>query len=141
MLDGEASEKAPQEGAADGDDVVGALGFAALAARIRDSSFTTAEVRAACTDLQVLGRSEFKALLKWWGLLLLPGVAHILASCPAVTIVFSWLPKPTTERLAVIGRYVLSSHQNPSWSGHDQSKHVFKRLCASLLQITGSFRG
>lgn len=89
MLDGEASEAAPKEGAADGDDVVGALGFAALAARIRESSFTTAEVRAACTDLQVLGRSEFKALLKWCGLLLIPLVAHVLLYCPALSVVFS----------------------------------------------------
>lgn len=45
--------------------MVGALGYAALAARIRDSPATTAEIRATCADLQVLGRSEFKALLKW----------------------------------------------------------------------------
>ncbi len=63
-LEGPDSEAAPD--AAEGeDDVVGALGYAALAARIRDSPATTAEIRATCADLQVLGRSEFKALLKW----------------------------------------------------------------------------
>lgn len=45
--------------------MVGALGYAALAAKLRDSPVTNAEVRIACADLQVLGRSEFKALLKW----------------------------------------------------------------------------
>ena len=42
---------------------------------------TTKEVQALCADLQVLGRSEFKALLKWcapqcprmWGTLLVEG--------------------------------------------------------------------
>jgi AdoMet-dependent rRNA methyltransferase SPB1 len=63
-LEGPDAEAAPE--AVEGeDDVVGALGYAALAARIRDSPATTAEIRATCADLQVLGRSEFKALLKW----------------------------------------------------------------------------
>lgn len=64
VLDGEASEVVLQEGA-DSEDVVGALGFAALAARIRQSKYTTPEIKSACADLQVLGRSDFKALLKW----------------------------------------------------------------------------
>ena len=37
----------------------------AAAAAIRDHPATTAEIRELCGDLQVLGRSEFKALLKW----------------------------------------------------------------------------
>lgn len=32
---------------------------------IREDSGTTAEIRLLCADLQVLGRNEFKALLKW----------------------------------------------------------------------------
>lgn len=65
VLEGPASEAPPADGGEGEGDVVGALGYAALAGRIRSSAATTAEVRAACADLQVLGRSEFKALLKW----------------------------------------------------------------------------
>ena len=36
-----------------------------LAAAVRDHPATNAEVRALCGDLKVLGRSEFKALLRW----------------------------------------------------------------------------
>jgi AdoMet-dependent rRNA methyltransferase SPB1 len=35
------------------------------AAYVREHKSTTAEVRALCSDLQVLGRSEFKHLLRW----------------------------------------------------------------------------
>ena len=37
----------------------------ARADAIRTHAATTAEVRALCADLQVLGRSEFKQLLRW----------------------------------------------------------------------------
>lgn len=37
----------------------------ALAGRIASHPTTNAEIRALCADLQVLGRSEFKLLLKW----------------------------------------------------------------------------
>lgn len=37
----------------------------AAAAFVRGHKETTAEIRALCSDLQVLGRSEFKQLLKW----------------------------------------------------------------------------
>ncbi|PNW75509.1 hypothetical protein CHLRE_12g529500v5 [Chlamydomonas reinhardtii] len=36
-----------------------------LAAKIRSHAATTAEIRTLCKDLQVLGRSEFKQLLRW----------------------------------------------------------------------------
>jgi hypothetical protein len=36
-----------------------------VALQVRQHAATTHEVRALCTDLQVLGRTEFKALLKW----------------------------------------------------------------------------
>lgn len=39
-----------------------------VAAFVRSHPATTAEVKALCGDLQVLGRSEFKQLLKWWAL-------------------------------------------------------------------------
>ena len=64
-LEGPESEVPPPTGDAAEEDLVGALGFKALAARIRESPATNAEIRAAAADLQVLGRSEFKALLKW----------------------------------------------------------------------------
>jgi AdoMet-dependent rRNA methyltransferase SPB1 len=35
------------------------------AAFVRGHPATSAEIRALCADLQVLGRSEFKQLLKW----------------------------------------------------------------------------
>ena len=38
---------------------------AELAAFVRSHSATDAEVRTLCKDLQVLGRSEFKQLLRW----------------------------------------------------------------------------
>ena len=38
---------------------------AELARYVRAHAATTAEVLVLCRDLQVLGRSEFKALLKW----------------------------------------------------------------------------
>ncbi|KAF5826069.1 hypothetical protein DUNSADRAFT_4964, partial [Dunaliella salina] len=37
---------------------------------VRQHAATTYEIRALCQDLQVLGRSEFKALLKWRATLL-----------------------------------------------------------------------
>ena len=40
-------------------------GGLAAAAAVAAHPATTAEVRALCADLQVLGRSEFKQLLKW----------------------------------------------------------------------------
>jgi hypothetical protein len=43
----------------------------AMAAFVRGHKATTAEIRALCSDLQVLGRSEFKQLLKWCALLAL----------------------------------------------------------------------
>lgn len=52
--------------------MVGALGYAALAARIAASPATTADIRSAVVDLQVLGRSEFKAVLKWCAVALFP---------------------------------------------------------------------
>eukprot|EP00201_Polytomella_parva_P021348 CAMPEP_0175047888 /NCGR_PEP_ID=MMETSP0052_2-20121109/5861_1 /TAXON_ID=51329 ORGANISM="Polytomella parva, Strain SAG 63-3" /NCGR_SAMPLE_ID=MMETSP0052_2 /ASSEMBLY_ACC=CAM_ASM_000194 /LENGTH=905 /DNA_ID=CAMNT_0016311845 /DNA_START=19 /DNA_END=2736 /DNA_ORIENTATION=+ len=55
MLDGPGSW-VPIEGIQDPKD---------LACRIRDFKGTDAEIRVLCQDLQVLGRSEFKALLKW----------------------------------------------------------------------------
>lgn len=36
-----------------------------MADAIREDEATTAEIRLLCSDLQVLGRNEFKALLKW----------------------------------------------------------------------------
>ena len=36
-----------------------------LAAFVESNPATDAEVKALCEDLQVLGRSEFKSLLKW----------------------------------------------------------------------------
>jgi AdoMet-dependent rRNA methyltransferase SPB1 len=42
-----------------------AAALAQLAAAVRAHPATDAEIRALCADLQVLGRSEFKALLKW----------------------------------------------------------------------------
>lgn len=36
-----------------------------LAEAVRSHKLTNTEIRALCTDLQVLGRSEFKQLLKW----------------------------------------------------------------------------
>jgi AdoMet-dependent rRNA methyltransferase SPB1 len=41
------------------------LDFPALAAAIASHPATDNEVKALCKDLQVLGRSEFKALLRW----------------------------------------------------------------------------
>lgn len=38
---------------------------AALAAYVQAHPATSAEIRRLCQDLQVLGRGEFKALLKW----------------------------------------------------------------------------
>lgn len=38
---------------------------AEISAAIRQHPSTTSEIRALCDDLQVLGRSEFKQLLKW----------------------------------------------------------------------------
>ncbi len=40
-------------------------GGLATAAAVAAHPATTAEIRALCADLQVLGRSEFKQLLKW----------------------------------------------------------------------------
>ncbi len=45
----------------------------AMAVFVRFHPSTTAEIRALCNDLQVLGRSEFKQLLKWCALL--PGMS------------------------------------------------------------------
>lgn len=42
-----------------------ALDYPALAAAIRSHAATDSEVAALCRDLQVLGRSEFKQLLRW----------------------------------------------------------------------------
>ncbi|WIA36773.1 hypothetical protein OEZ86_008035 [Tetradesmus obliquus] len=42
-----------------------ALDWPALAAAIASHAATDAEIKALCSDLQVLGRSEFKALLRW----------------------------------------------------------------------------
>ena len=50
------------EGAAPAEDVEGG---AALAAYVQAHPATSAEIRRLCQDLQVLGRGEFKALLKW----------------------------------------------------------------------------
>ena len=50
------------EGAAPAED---AEGGAALAAYVQAHPATSAEIRRLCEDLQVLGRGEFKALLKW----------------------------------------------------------------------------
>ena len=36
-----------------------------LAAKVRSHPATSAEIRTLCKDLQVLGRSEFKQLLRW----------------------------------------------------------------------------
>jgi 23S rRNA U2552 (ribose-2'-O)-methylase RlmE/FtsJ len=47
------------------DEAAAAAALARLAAAVRTHPATDAEVRALCADLQVLGRSEFKALLKW----------------------------------------------------------------------------
>lgn len=46
----------PVEGVADGEE---------LAQRVRTHEATSSEVAALCRDLQVLGRTDFKALLKW----------------------------------------------------------------------------
>ena len=50
---------------ADGVSLVLGLSPAEAAAAVRSHPATTAEIRQLCGDLQVLGRSEFKALLKW----------------------------------------------------------------------------
>lgn len=52
-------------GGGDDDEQQQQLDWAALAAAIRDHPSTDAEVTALCGDLQVLGRSEFKQLLRW----------------------------------------------------------------------------
>lgn len=56
-------EEAAEE--VDGDALVLGLSPAEAAAAVRSHPATTAEIRQLCGDLQVLGRSEFKALLKW----------------------------------------------------------------------------
>ena len=53
------------DGSAPSDRLVLGMPAADTAAAIREHPATTAEVRQLCGDLQVLGRSEFKALLKW----------------------------------------------------------------------------
>ena len=50
------------EGAAPAEDVEAG---AALAAYVQAHPATSAEIKRLCQDLQVLGRGEFKALLKW----------------------------------------------------------------------------
>jgi AdoMet-dependent rRNA methyltransferase SPB1 len=57
-----ANAAAPEEG---GDEQQQQLDFPALAAAIASHPATDAEIKALCSDLQVLGRSEFKALLRW----------------------------------------------------------------------------
>jgi len=70
-LDGPGSEVVDVAAADDGDGsapserLVLGMPAADTAAAIREHPATTAEVRQLCGDLQVLGRSEFKALLKW----------------------------------------------------------------------------
>lgn len=54
-------------------------GGLAAAAAVAAHPATTAEVRALCADLQVLGRSEFKQLLKWCALA--PAPACLLCVC------------------------------------------------------------
>lgn len=34
--------------------------------QVRKSAVSTLEIRSLLRDLQVLGRTEFKALLRWW---------------------------------------------------------------------------
>ena len=52
--------------------VEGVEGVEEAAAYIFLHAATNAEVRALAGDLQVLGRSEFKQLLKWWAPYLSP---------------------------------------------------------------------
>jgi AdoMet-dependent rRNA methyltransferase SPB1 len=52
-------------GGEDGDDAAAAAVLARLALAVRAHPATDTEITALCADLQVLGRSEFKALLKW----------------------------------------------------------------------------
>ena len=56
----------PLHAAPAGGEGEGELDASEVAAFIRDHPATTGEVKALCRDLQVLGRSEFKQLLKWW---------------------------------------------------------------------------
>ncbi|KAI8471074.1 MAG: adoMet-dependent rRNA methyltransferase spb1 [Monoraphidium minutum] len=66
VLDGpEATRGAEGAAAAAAGDAVGRGGGEAVAAAVRAHPATTAEVRALMSDLQVLGRSEFKHLLRW----------------------------------------------------------------------------
>lgn len=46
-------------------DMCGVLGVCDASLQIRKHPSTNEEIRSLCTDLQVLGRSEFKSLLKW----------------------------------------------------------------------------
>ena len=68
LLDGPQSETVA-EPASDGDTQKTSLGRPEEAARVaelaRTSDATTTEVRSLCGDLQVLGRSELKQLLRW----------------------------------------------------------------------------
>lgn len=52
----------------EGEATVLGMSPAEAAAAVRRHPATNAEIRQLCTDLQVLGRSEFKALLKWCAL-------------------------------------------------------------------------
>ncbi len=83
-LDGPGSEVVDMTAADDGDGsapsdrLVLGMPAAVTAAAIREHPATTAEVRQLCGDLQVLGRSEFKALLKWCA-------ASLAAHCPRLS--------------------------------------------------------
>ena len=60
-----AGEEAPAAEPEEGEPTVLGMSPAEAAAAVRSHPATNAEIRQLCTDLQVLGRSEFKALLKW----------------------------------------------------------------------------
>ncbi len=66
----------------------------AAAAFVRGHKETTAEIRALCSDLQVLGRSEFKQLLKWCvpccpPQSTSPWAVHILSLCMTTWVFFA----------------------------------------------------
>jgi Domain of unknown function (DUF3381) len=68
-LEGPASEapghEATASGAADAAPTGEAEDLSAVAAAIHSHPATTSEIRTLCADLQVLGRSEFKQLIRW----------------------------------------------------------------------------
>ena len=75
-------------------------GGLAAAAAVAAHAATTAEVRALCADLQVLGRSEFKQLLKWCAR------AGARPCLPVLCVCAVWFrhTSPYMSRVQVLGR-------------------------------------